>query len=141
MIRVYIAATLPLREEARRIAYLLSQHARIVSTWHDDLRATVAVEATLDLEQRRATANRCLAEVGDAEAFILLVGPETTRHGSFIEAGFALGGARWLFILPVLGAPPCAELLLPESGHVRHCGSDAELASWFRQHAGDRGAA
>ena len=104
MSRTYIAATLTLREDARRIARLLSPHTRIVSTWHDDQRATVAIEATLNDCERNAVAFRCLDEVRRADIVVLLVGPETTRHSSFVEVGYAIGKGKYVCTLLLEGA-------------------------------------
>jgi len=128
--RTYIAATLTLREDARRIARLLSPHTRIVSTWHDDQRATVAIEATLSDYERDAVASRCLEEVRRADIVVLLIGPETTRHSSFVEVGYSLGKGKYVCTLRLEGA---AEVPLVLRG-VRpdDCGTEEKLVREVR---------
>lgn len=111
--RIYVAAPLPLLENAKTAArWLREQDFTVVSTWHLG-RPTVEQERAMEPEDRQTLARQCAGELFRADALVLLYGPESTRHGSVLEAGVALG--RGLPVVPVATerTAPLPTILLP----------------------------
>lgn len=116
MSRVYIAAMLPLLDEAKMLADgLCGEGLDVVSTWHNGA-PTVAEEEAQGIEAQAETAERCLAEVNQADVLVLLYGVPTSRHGSFAEAFYALGLGKPVVAIPTAAYPLPTILLL---GHRR----------------------
>lgn len=108
MTRVYIAAPLPLLEAAQRVAADLRKRGfAIASTWHKGT-PTVALENAMGAEARHEIARQCAGELFRADVLVLLYGPETSRHGSILETGVALGRG-----LPVVPIAATADAVLP----------------------------
>ena len=106
--RIYIAAPLPLLDVAKSVAADLRKRGfAIVSTWHKGT-PTVAIENAMGAEARHEIARQCAGEVFRADALVLLYGPETSRHGSILETGVALGRG-----LPVVPIAATADAVLP----------------------------
>ena len=119
MSRVYVAAPLPLLISARAVAGILARAGHvIVSTWHTG-EPTIAIERTLSREEMGRIGGQCLDEVGDADALMLLYGPETTRSGSVLETGFALGRGLPVVAMPI-GADASLPTMLLRARGVRH---------------------
>lgn len=112
MRRVYVAAPLPLIDVARDVArtLLLARH-HVTSTWH--VGSPTVESELLDTETaNRATAETCLRDVLHSDALVLLYGPETTRHGSILEVGYALGLGLDVIAVPVGQAAALPTILL-----------------------------
>lgn len=119
MSRLYVAAPLPLLVSARAVAEILARAGHvIVSTWHTG-EPTVSMERALSRKNMGRIGNQCLDEVAGADALVLLYGPETTRSGSVLEAGFALGRGLPLIAVPI-GADACLPTMLLRARGVRH---------------------
>ena len=97
MISVYIASSLKHRCKAQEVAAWLEAvgdkgpiQYEIVSTWHRDARATVAIEKTLTHAEQAEIARDCADEVRKADALIWIYGDNDGRCGAAIECGIAI---------------------------------------------------
>ena len=87
---VYVASALTLRARARSVAAELREAGiRVVSSWHAQSTATVEAERRLADEERAEIAEQCRGEIRQCDALVIILGPPTTRHGSFCEAELA----------------------------------------------------
>lgn len=108
MTRVYVAAPLPLLDEAKKAAvWLRAEGYWVSSSWHAG-DPTVESERAAEPEDLQEMARTCAAELFRTDVLVLLIGTETTRHGSILEAGVALGRG-----LPIVVVGTCAGALLP----------------------------
>ena len=120
MSRVYVAAPLPLLADAKSMAARLSAAGHtVVSTWHRG-EPTVEIEAEQSAPRHMETADACIEDLLGAEVLILLYGPETTRHGSVFEAGYALGQGCTVVACSVTPDAVLPTILL-WAGGVKHC--------------------
>lgn len=86
----YVAAALPLRARAQRVAAELREAGiRVASSWHGQSTATVEAERRLTDAERAEIAEQCRAEIRTCDVLVIILGPTTTRHGSFVEAELA----------------------------------------------------
>lgn len=99
--RIYIAATLTLRHEAQDLARILTAEGHtITSSWHTREDSTVEREVDMGGAERERIALRNFGDVNDSNALVLLLGEPATRHGSFIETGYALAAGKLVFVAP-----------------------------------------
>lgn len=107
---VYIAASLQLLSSAKFLSWELAREGiEVVSTWHTG-RPTIAEEKTMSVDDQRRLATRCLDEIYDADALVLLYN-DGDRKGSYLETGYAMG--RGIPVVAVrTGAFPLPTLLL-----------------------------
>lgn len=99
---VYVASALPLKARAQRVAAELREAGiRVVSSWHAQSTATVEAERKLTDEERAEIAEQCRGEIRQCDALAIILGPPTTRHGSFCEAEYArVAGKRVVALRP-----------------------------------------
>jgi len=91
-VRVYVATRLHLAPDARVCAAALIAAGHVVtSTWHLHDR-DAAYETALARDARRDIAARNVADVGRADALVLLAAPG--MQGSLVEVGIAIGSGR-----------------------------------------------
>lgn len=92
--KVYIAASLHLLPYAKHLAEgLAAEGFDVVSTWHGG-EPTAAQERSMDPTERATLARQCFAEIDAADALVLLYGEPTTRCGSILETGYAIGRGK-----------------------------------------------
>ena len=116
--RVYIAASLPLLSFAKIAAEgLANEGFSITSTWHEG-EPSISFERAMSHDEHRHLANRCLDEIGDADALVLLYGGESTRHGSYLETGYAMGLGKPVVAVAVARSPLPTILLLADDVSV-----------------------
>jgi len=111
--RIYVAAPLPLLAEAKiAAAWLLAEGYTVASSWHAGS-PTVEAERAADPEALQEAARTCAAELFRIDVLVLLTGPETTRHGSVLEAGVALGRGLPVVVVQTTKGAPLPTILLP----------------------------
>lgn len=89
MIKVYICASFPRREEAQALALRLTPLIEIVSTWHrDDTEAVPRTKRTKIIIQR---VMRDFKQVRRSQLVIVFIGDQLTGGGRHTELGLALG--------------------------------------------------
>lgn len=119
MSRVYIAATLPLLDDAKKVAARLEAGGHeVVSTWHRG-NPTIKSELAQDAMVHMATAETCVNEVFSAGALVLLYGPKSARHGSIFEAGIAFGAGLRVVACSLLPGAALPTILLQAFGVLR----------------------
>lgn len=124
-LRVYIATRLHLAARARALAAKLTATGYVVtSRWHAEDR-DAAYEAGLPRERRRAIAAMNHADIGRAEAFVLLAGGG--MQGALVELGLAHGMGRFVV---VQGAPADHSLMLDLPG-VHWVESETEVRGYL----------
>lgn len=88
--RIYIAAALPLKSHAVALADAMREAGhQITSTWHQRQDATVEDERKLSFIEMNMIGKACLWEIECSHALVVIVGPKSTRRGSWIEASAA----------------------------------------------------
>lgn len=119
---VYVASALPLRARARAVAADLREAGiRVVSSWHAQSTATVEAERRLSDEELDEIWTQCRAEIAACDWLVIIIGPETTRHGSFCEAECAFHYGKNRVALRPYGASakrPASLARVPEARTV-----------------------
>lgn len=88
--RIYVAAALPLKHHAIALAAALREAKhKVTSTWHEKPDATEADERKLSFVEMDVIGKACLWEIECSHALVVIVGPKSTRRGSWIEASAA----------------------------------------------------
>jgi nucleoside 2-deoxyribosyltransferase len=86
--RIYVACHNPVLAES--MAQKLRERGHtITSRWHDGRPFLTTDQHTL--KERQQIAEEDLADVSEADALVLIAGPDKYSGGKFVEAGFALG--------------------------------------------------
>lgn len=93
--KIYVACHDP------KLAESVAQELRacghtITSRWHDGRPFLKTDEHTL--EERQAIAADDLADVAEADALVLVAGPDKYSGGKFVEAGFAMGRGMPVYV-------------------------------------------
>ena len=75
---------------------LRAEGLEVVSTWH---KQPLTPGELLSAEQKKTIANKDLSEVRESDAVLLIAGDDKYSGGKFIEAGYALGLGKRVFVL------------------------------------------
>jgi len=118
-VRVYVAAALPLKHHAIALAAALREAGhKVTSTWHENPDATEADERKLSFIEMNMIGKACLWEIECSHALVVIVGPKSTRRGSWIETSAAA----------LAGKPVLAYILEPEEdNHKLWCPMSAAI--------------
>ena len=116
----YVAAPLPLRARAQRVAAELREAGiRVASSWHGQSAATVEAERRLTDEERAEIAEQCRDEIRTCDVLVIILGPPTTRHGSFCEAELARHLGKRVVALRPYGASEPRGVFLADAEEAR----------------------
>lgn len=116
----YVAAALPLRARAQRVAAELREAGiRVASSWHGQSTATVEAERRLTDAERAEIAEQCRAEIRTCDVLVIILGPPTTRHGSFVEAELARHLGKRVVALRPYGASEPRGVFLADAEEAR----------------------
>jgi len=117
---VYVASALTLRARARSVAAELREAGiRVCSSWHAQSTATVEAERRLTDEERAEIAEQCRGEIRQCDALVIILGPPTTRHGSFCEAELARHLGKRVVALRPYGASEPRGVFLADAAEAR----------------------
>ena len=120
MSAIYVAASLPLKTQAQELAAVLRSAGHdVVSTWHGQSAATVEAERRLTDKERAEIAEQCRAEIRTCDVLVIILGPPTTRHGSFVEAEFVRHIGRRVIALRPYGASEPRGVFLADAEEAR----------------------
>jgi len=105
---VYVAASLSLLSQAQEVAASLRDHGfRVNASWLGQ-QPSIEGERRLSDHDLARIGTQCLREVEDADALVLVVGPNPAgRIGSYIEARHARTLGRSVFALSLPDALWC----------------------------------
>lgn len=88
--RVYLAAPWELKQEVQRHAQTMTDEGfHVTSTWHAE--APSRAYAALKPWDKRACAERDLAQIQDSDALLVFTTGSRTTGGHLVELGYALG--------------------------------------------------